>query len=113
MGACDKPCSFFIVEIPEIIDLARQNRTIAETSVLGHGDIRGVLVPESANNAKEGGALIPTLLFGIPPWNGLLSNIRPEPHHRLPINSQLQTIRILATTRQNLIRLSVNKLTIK
>ncbi|MEQ8193046.1 MAG: tripartite tricarboxylate transporter permease, partial [Rhodospirillales bacterium] len=32
----------------------------------GTGDIRGVLAPESANNAKEGGALIPTLLFGIP-----------------------------------------------
>ena len=32
----------------------------------GSGDIRGVLAPESANNAKEGGALIPTILFGIP-----------------------------------------------
>jgi TctA family transporter len=32
----------------------------------GEGDIRGVLAPESANNAKEGGGLIPTLLFGIP-----------------------------------------------
>lgn len=32
----------------------------------GTGDIRGVLAPESANNAKEGGALVPTLLFGIP-----------------------------------------------
>ncbi len=32
----------------------------------GKGDIRGVIGPESANNAKEGGALIPTLLFGIP-----------------------------------------------
>jgi len=32
----------------------------------GKGDIRGVIAPESANNAKEGGALIPTLLFGIP-----------------------------------------------
>lgn len=32
----------------------------------GHGDIRGVIAPEAANNAKEGGALIPTLLFGIP-----------------------------------------------
>lgn len=32
----------------------------------GYGDIRGVIGPESANNAKEGGALIPTLLFGIP-----------------------------------------------
>lgn len=32
----------------------------------GTGDVRGVLAPESANNAKEGGALIPTILFGIP-----------------------------------------------
>ena len=32
----------------------------------GKGDIRGVIAPESANNAKEGGGLIPTLLFGIP-----------------------------------------------
>lgn len=32
----------------------------------GKGDVRGVIAPESANNAKEGGALVPTLLFGIP-----------------------------------------------
>ena len=32
----------------------------------GTGDPRGVVAPESANNAKEGGALIPTLLLGIP-----------------------------------------------
>lgn len=32
----------------------------------GEGDIRGVIAPESANNAKEGGSLVPTLLFGIP-----------------------------------------------
>jgi len=32
----------------------------------GTGDVRGVIAPESANNAKEGGALIPTLIFGIP-----------------------------------------------
>lgn len=32
----------------------------------GTGVIDGVIGPESANNAKEGGALIPTLLFGIP-----------------------------------------------
>ncbi len=32
----------------------------------GTGDIRGVLAPEAANNAKEGGALIPTILFDIP-----------------------------------------------
>ena len=32
----------------------------------GTGDVRGVIAPESANNAKEGGALIPTLAFGVP-----------------------------------------------
>ena len=32
----------------------------------GSGDIRGVVGPESSNNAKEGGGLVPTLIFGIP-----------------------------------------------
>ncbi len=32
----------------------------------GKGEIRGVIAPESANNALQGGALMPTLLFGIP-----------------------------------------------
>lgn len=33
---------------------------------LGEGAIAGVVAPEAANNAKEGGALIPTVFFGIP-----------------------------------------------
>jgi TctA family transporter len=37
-----------------------------DKSMFGKGDIRGVIAPESANNAKEGGSLIPTLLLGIP-----------------------------------------------
>ena len=41
-------------------------QTAKDSSQFGKGDIRGVLAPESANNAKEGGGLIPTLLFGIP-----------------------------------------------
>ncbi|HSR71114.1 MAG TPA: tripartite tricarboxylate transporter permease, partial [Kiloniellales bacterium] len=32
----------------------------------GRGNIAGVIAPESANNAKDGGALIPTIAFGIP-----------------------------------------------
>ena len=32
----------------------------------GTGDVRGVIAPESANNAKEGGVLIPTIAFGVP-----------------------------------------------
>ncbi|MFP6827812.1 MAG: tripartite tricarboxylate transporter permease [Gammaproteobacteria bacterium] len=41
-------------------------QTAKDKSLFGKGDIRGVLAPESANNAKEGGGLVPTLLFGIP-----------------------------------------------
>lgn len=37
-----------------------------DRSQFGKGDIRGVIAPESANNAAMGGSLIPTLLFGIP-----------------------------------------------
>lgn len=36
------------------------------TQTFGKGDVRGVIAPESANNAKEGGSLIPTIAFGIP-----------------------------------------------
>jgi len=41
-------------------------QTARDKSQFGKGDIRGVLAPESANNAKEGGSLVPTLLFGVP-----------------------------------------------
>ncbi len=41
-------------------------QTTRGPSSFGQGDIRGVLAPESANNAKEGGGLIQTLMFGIP-----------------------------------------------
>ncbi|MEM8849879.1 MAG: tripartite tricarboxylate transporter permease [Pseudomonadota bacterium] len=37
-----------------------------DKSQFGQGDIRGVIGPESSNNAKEGGGLVPTLIFGIP-----------------------------------------------
>lgn len=48
--------------------IARQ--TVKNPEGFGAGDIRGVIAPESSNNAKEGGALIPTLLFGIPGSGG-------------------------------------------
>ena len=37
-----------------------------DKSKFGKGDIRGVIAPEAANNAIKGGALIPTIAFGIP-----------------------------------------------
>ena len=41
-------------------------QTAKDSSKFGSGDIRGVIAPESSNNAKEGGGLVPTLIFGIP-----------------------------------------------
>jgi len=41
-------------------------QTTKDKSKFGSGEIRGVIGPESSNNAKEGGGLVPTLLFGIP-----------------------------------------------
>lgn len=41
-------------------------QTAKDRSKFGQGDIRGVIAPESSNNAKEGGGLVPTLIFGIP-----------------------------------------------
>ena len=32
----------------------------------GTGDVRGVIASEASNNAKEGGALVPTIAFGVP-----------------------------------------------
>jgi putative tricarboxylic transport membrane protein len=37
-----------------------------EPETFGKGNIEGVIGPEAANNSKDGGALIPTLAFGIP-----------------------------------------------
>jgi len=41
-------------------------QTTQDKSQFGKGEIRGIVGPESSNNAKEGGGLVPTLLFGIP-----------------------------------------------
>lgn len=43
---------------------ARSEKGAEET--FGKGDIRGVLASEGSNNAKEGGALVPTIAFGVP-----------------------------------------------
>ena len=43
---------------------AKTERGASET--FGKGDVRGVIASESSNNAKEGGALVPTIAFGVP-----------------------------------------------
>lgn len=52
-----------------IVDWIAYGHTVQsakDKSMFGHGDIRGVIGPESANNAVRGGSMIPTVAFGIP-----------------------------------------------
>ena len=41
-------------------------RNVKSDIPYGEGAIAGVIAPETANNSKEGGAMVPTLFFGIP-----------------------------------------------
>lgn len=54
----------------------------------GKGAVEGVIAPETANNSKEGGALLPTIFFGVPGSSGMalllgafvVLGIQPGPH---------------------------------
>jgi TctA family transporter len=39
--------------------------------MFGKGAVEGVIAPETANNSKEGGSLVPTILFGVPGSSGM------------------------------------------
>ena len=61
------------------------SQTARDSSQFGHGDIRGVIAPEAANDAKDGGALIPTLALGIPggtAGRALCGGFQPDGQHR-------------------------------
>ncbi|MFH1488217.1 MAG: tripartite tricarboxylate transporter permease [Pseudomonadota bacterium] len=53
-------------EIVDWIAYGHAVQSAKDKSQFGQGDIRGVIAPESANNALKGAAMIPTLAFGIP-----------------------------------------------
>lgn len=46
-------------------------QTCKNPEEFGKGDVRGVIAPETANNSKEGGSLLPTLFFGVPGSSGM------------------------------------------
>lgn len=52
--------------VANFLGYAQAVSTSKDKSQFGKGDIRGVIGAEAANNAKDGGALVPTLIFGIP-----------------------------------------------
>jgi putative tricarboxylic transport membrane protein len=57
----------------------------------GTGDIRGVLAPEAANDAKDGGALVPTLAFGVPGGAGTALLLVALTQHNLVPGRELMT----------------------
>lgn len=76
----------------------------------GQGDIRGVIAPETANNAHKAGALIPTVAFGIPGSIGtaillgalVLKGLRPGPD-MLTVNLPLTFSMVWAIVIANLV----------
>lgn len=53
-------------ETANFIAYGHANQTSRNPKLFGKGSIEGVIAPESANNSKEGGSLLPTLALGIP-----------------------------------------------
>ncbi len=41
------------------------------SQTFGRGDVRGVIAAEAATNSREGGALVPTVVFGVPSSAGM------------------------------------------
>ena len=77
------------------------------TETFGTGDIRGVIAPESANNAVDGGQLVPTLFFGVPGSVGMalflglliILDVRPGPDmlgRQLPLTLTIAFSLVLA-----------------
>jgi TctA family transporter len=57
----------------------------------GHGDIRGVLAPEAAHDAKDGGSLVPTLALGVPGSEGATLLLAALTLHGLVPGKELMT----------------------
>ncbi|MCY4583046.1 MAG: tripartite tricarboxylate transporter permease [Chloroflexi bacterium] len=77
------------------------------TQSFGTGDIRGVIAPESANNAVDGGQLVPTLFFGVPGSVGMalflglliILDVRPGPdmlNNQLPLTMTIAISLVMA-----------------
>lgn len=68
----------------------------------GKGAVEGVIAPETANNSKEGGSLLPTLFFAVPGSSGMaillgafvMLGIQPGPALALPENMDIVWILI-------------------
>lgn len=58
-------------EAASFLAYAHAAQTSKHPEEFGKGSIEGLIAPESAHNSKEGGALLPTVIFGIPGSSGM------------------------------------------
>jgi len=58
-------------EVAVWVCYAHAQQSSKNPEMFGKGSVEGIIAPEAANNSKEGGALIPTLGFGIPGSGGM------------------------------------------
>jgi TctA family transporter len=66
-------------------------QTSRDRENFGRGDIRGVIAPEAAHDAKDGGSLLPTLAFGIPGNQSTALLLAALVLHGLPPGKELMT----------------------
>jgi TctA family transporter len=52
--------------VANFISYGQEVQASKDPESFGKGNIRGVIAPEAANNAKDGGGMVPTLILGIP-----------------------------------------------
>lgn len=57
--------------VANFLAYGQAQKTSKDPDSFGKGNPRGIIAPEAANNAKDGGALIPTVAFGIPGSAGM------------------------------------------
>lgn len=58
-------------EAASFLAYAHAAQTSKKPEEFGKGSIEGLIAPESAHNSKEGGSLLPTVIFGIPGSSGM------------------------------------------
>jgi putative tricarboxylic transport membrane protein len=89
------------------VSYAQAKQTSKHPETFGQGNVEGVIAPESANNAKDGGACLCTLALGIPgsgEWVFILAaflilGITPGPNmltDRLPLSFSLLQVLFIA-----------------
>jgi TctA family transporter len=58
-------------EVASWVSYGHAVQSAKDPARFGRGAVEGVIAPETANNSKEGGSLVPTLLFAVPGSSGM------------------------------------------